>query len=95
MTPRPAPRTIVVDGAEMIALTPAEYEDLARARRQTGSHLTRLNILKQQRRDAERVLVAVADLLGPHAAEHDPAGPAPGCLPCAVRAEIARWRADP
>jgi hypothetical protein len=68
---KPDTRTVVVDGHEMIAVRPADFERLDASRRQVGARSARATRLHQQLQDARARLAKIEAILandGP--AEH-------------------------
>ncbi|MEU4160494.1 hypothetical protein [Actinoplanes sp. NPDC026670] len=51
--------TVTVDGREMVALQPADYERLDASRRQIGARTARVTRLNQQLRDAQERLAQI------------------------------------
>ncbi|MFD8022169.1 hypothetical protein ACFV6G_17270 [Streptomyces lavendulae] len=71
------PRHVIVDGAQLVALTEQEYESLAASRRQFGSHVVRLRMTREALTSLTRVAGAMCALLraGEVPAETSHSGP--------------------
>lgn len=91
MSRQPQPRRITLGGHEVVALTPAEYEQLMAGRRQIGGQSARVRVLAHQAKRTERLLRALEDLVSAPPQEchrrGEPAGPDhPGPCPTATPA---------
>ncbi|GLZ01608.1 hypothetical protein [Actinoplanes sp. NBRC 103695] len=56
-------RTVIVDGREMVAVRPADFERLDASRRQMGARSSRITRLQQQLKDANARLARIEEIM--------------------------------
>jgi hypothetical protein len=56
-------RTVVIDGHEMVAVRPADFERLDASRRQVGARMARVVRIQQQLQDAQGRLNRIRDIV--------------------------------